>query len=284
MSETARERPKDPRMNRDSVVSALMAAVLLPYAMATPAQRETEDTAPDRPREAASEGDWSVRLGIGAIQHPEYPGADSHDTAVLPLIDARYGESLYISTARGIGWNAIHTDKFTIGPFIAYAGGRDDKGPLAPLAEVDGGALGGVRIHFEAGRLHLGAEVGSALSGDIDGERVRLRVTWRDALSDSLRYAIGPRIQWVDDDWNEALFSLSAAEADQIGLSPYAADGGVSTAGLQARLTRDLTPRWSATAILGMSEMLGDAADSPIVDDVGDETQLSGGLLLAYRF
>lgn len=42
--------------------------------------------------------------------------------------------------------------------------------------------------------------------------------------------------------------------------------------------------RWSVTAVAGVSRLIGDAADSPIVEDLGDATQLTGALLLGYGF
>lgn len=44
------------------------------------------------------------------------------------------------------------------------------------------------------------------------------------------------------------------------------------------------TERWSMTAVAGVSRLIGDAADSPIVDALGDATQLTGALLLGYEF
>ncbi|HSH50795.1 MAG TPA: hypothetical protein VK982_03640 [Bacteroidales bacterium] len=38
------------------------------------------------------------------------------------------------------------------------------------------------------------------------------------------------------------------------------------------------------TAVAGVSRLLGDPADSPIVADLGDATQLTGALLLGYGF
>jgi MipA family protein len=40
-----------------------------------------------------------------------------------------------------------------------------------------------------------------------------------------------------------------------------------------------------AVAVLGThARLLGDAADSPIVDDVGDANQFCGGALINYQF
>ncbi len=42
-----------------------------------------------------------------------------------------------------------------------------------------------------------------------------------------------------------------------------------------------VTKSWTANAMLGYSQLVGDAADSPIVKDEG---QVSGGLFVSYAF
>ncbi len=38
------------------------------------------------------------------------------------------------------------------------------------------------------------------------------------------------------------------------------------------------------TGILSYKRLLDDAVDSPVVDDVGDEDQIFGGMALSYSF
>ena len=45
-----------------------------------------------------------------------------------------------------------------------------------------------------------------------------------------------------------------------------------------------LIESWSPTGIAGYTRMLGDAADSPIVDDAGDANQFRAGVLVNYTF
>jgi outer membrane protein len=45
-----------------------------------------------------------------------------------------------------------------------------------------------------------------------------------------------------------------------------------------------LTEAWSLTGIAAYSRLFSQAADSPIVDDEGNENQFLGGLLVNYSF
>lgn len=49
-------------------------------------------------------------------------------------------------------------------------------------------------------------------------------------------------------------------------------------------LTYRFLERWSVNAIATYARLLGDAEDSPIVDDVGDANQFFGSFLVNYRF
>ncbi|MEM9442430.1 MAG: MipA/OmpV family protein [Pseudomonadota bacterium] len=42
--------------------------------------------------------------------------------------------------------------------------------------------------------------------------------------------------------------------------------------------------RWGLTGILSYKRLIDDAADSPIVDDVGNANQIFGGAALTYSF
>ncbi|MBO9471388.1 MipA/OmpV family protein [Endozoicomonas sp. G2_2] len=103
-------------------------------------------------------------------------------------------------------------------------------------------------------------------------------------MTQRLLLSLGPNIKWSSDDRNDALYGLCADEAARLGVSSYGAAGGLSSVGLDASLTYLVTEQWSVTTPAGMSQLLGDAADSPIVDDLGSATQASFAVPLGYQF
>jgi len=54
--------------------------------------------------------------------------------------------------------------------------------------------------------------------------------------------------------------------------------------GAQFMIGYELTENWGITGALRYTRLLGDAADSPLVEDEGDENQLLLGLLVSYSF
>ena len=45
-----------------------------------------------------------------------------------------------------------------------------------------------------------------------------------------------------------------------------------------------LSDNWAITGQVGYARLLGDAADSPIVDDEGSANAFSAGIFVGYRF
>lgn len=103
-------------------------------------------------------------------------------------------------------------------------------------------------------------------------------------MTQQLVYAFGPSVTWGNKDWNQVLFGVNASDASRSGLRRYQTDGDFLAGSMNARLSYLLTPRFSVSAVTRYSRLTGDAADSPIVADVGDADQWHGSLAVNYRF
>tara|TARA_R110002111_G_C6001497_1_gene373211 strand:+ start:1210 stop:1470 length:261 start_codon:yes stop_codon:yes gene_type:complete len=82
----------------------------------------------------------------------------------------------------------------------------------------------------------------------------------------------------------QALFDVSAADSARSGIRQYRADGEYIRASLNSRLTYLVTDKLSVSTIARYSRLFGDAADSPVVEDVGDANQWHGSLAINYQF
>ena len=83
-------------------------------------------------------------------------------------------------------------------------------------------------------------------------------------------------------------YSITPAEGLVAGLPAYDADGGMKSwrLGLIANqsITGDLTGGFSVFGAGGYTHLVGDFADSPIVDDRGSASQWFGALGVAYTW
>ena len=267
------------------MLKTLGAAALL--ASAPVLSLAAQETGPDR-----GDGlDGFVAIGIGAA--PDYEGSDEYEIIPIPIARVDYrGIGIEIE---GLGGRVDVSpyENFGFGPAINYRMGRDDveDDQVDALEDVDDAVeVGGfVRFGQPVGlatadeavvRLDVLADVADGHSGII--ATVGAAYTFRPL--DDLGLTAGTSASWVSDDYADSYFSVSQQGAAASGLAPFEADGGFKDIGLNLVATYALTDRWGLIANGSTSVLLGDAADSPIVDDAGSSVQFFGGLSLSYSF
>lgn len=94
----------------------------------------------------------------------------------------------------------------------------------------------------------------------------------------------GPRVTFVDDNYNRSYFGITPQQSSRTGLDIYRPDGGLLSAGVGASAIIPLGKNLSMMVVTGYDRLGGDAAKSPLVEERGSRDQFSGGLGLTYRF
>lgn len=223
-----------------------------------------------------------MRLGGGIAFGPDYSGSNNYESTPVPLVNVEYSDWLFLGVPYGLGVNLIRGDNLKAGVALGYGGGRDNEGDLSTIGKVDDGAIGNVFVSYELGPVTIKGSVSRALSGDNKGDAAELGLDFGGRIAKYWVYSLGSSLRWHSEDWNDALFSVSSAESIRLGVKPYRADGGLSEVALGGSLTRLWGKGWSVTLAVGVSELLGGTADSPIVDDLGRASQISGAFLVGY--
>lgn len=235
-------------------------------------------------QDAMTSSDWDGSIGAGAFYAPDYLGSDDYEASGWPNLNLRYGDRFYLNVRDGLGWNFINQGPWQVSTFIGYIAGRDNEDDLSELDKVDSGATLGLRITREDGPYEYSASVRTPLTGDVDGYQLSLRGSWRTPLTENLFLSAGPGLTYSSERWTDDMFGISAPESARSGLAPYDADEGYLRLRFGGALTYSLTSNWSVTGLAGISYLTGEAKSSPIVQDIGDEIQRFGGVLVNYRF
>ncbi|WP_110656522.1 MipA/OmpV family protein [Salinicola halimionae] len=223
-------------------------------------------------------------IGGGAAYWPKYLGSDDYHTTPWPTFNLTYGDAFFASLEDGIGWNVIRQDKWRVAPFIGYALGRENEDDIKDLDDVDGGATAGLRVNYNDANWRYSASAQTPFTGDLDGYRIRFKADYVTKVGERAAFTIGPRFTYTSADWADDLFSVSNRESARSGIDAYDANDGYFSAGLATTYSYYVTRQWSVTGLLGVTQLTGDAADSPIVDDIGDSTQFRAGLFINYHF
>jgi outer membrane protein len=268
-------------------IARLLAAGLALILVASAAAQEDADAAAVAaasgiPSAAgAMRAGWRNQYGIGFIANPKFVGSDEYNTRVIPYIDLRYfdqkGTRYFANVPQGIGGYLYRDRRPETGRFfnlgVAVAPGfnvRDDS--IEGLDEI--GISTEARLYFEGGGRNWGAtatlahDVGSGHEGTYLDVSAQLRGRFRDPRG---FYAVGPVLRIGDDTYKQSFFGVSPEDSIETGLPEYTADAGVERLGLQGLISLPVsTSKWHFTALLRVSQLIDNAAASPIIVD---ETQ-----------
>lgn len=235
---------------------------------------------------AQDTNDIRVRIGAGAQLQPSFIGSKGSD--VVPLF--------HLNTARGThefkfgapddspSISVVSSDGFSVGPAVNLQSRREESDVGAPVGNVrrtiDVGAFaqylvfGSFRIR---GELMKGLNGHHGLLGSIGADKI-----WRDG--DKYVFSIGPRILLSDARFQRAYFGVTPAASLASGLPAYRPKGGVYALAVASGVTYALGKRWGLFGFGRYERLVGDAARSPIIRDLGSRNQWSAGIGLNYTF
>ena len=237
--------------------------------------------------------EWTFTVGLGVGAGPDYEG--SEDYRPLPLWFGRAERDDNIGVAiRGTTLNAnlVPDSIFRAGPVLNYRFGRDDveNDQVDDLQDVDGtfevGAFVGVELDVAGGPAvwGIGLEGLQGTGGGHSGFLATAELFYRTPIGDRWSVGLTGGSTWASEDYMEAFFGIDADDSARSGLDTYDADAGFKDVGLTADVNFRIDENWGVGLIAGYSRLLGDAEDSPVVDDVGNANQFFGGLFGSYRF
>ncbi|HEY0686873.1 MAG TPA: MipA/OmpV family protein [Steroidobacter sp.] len=271
-------------MNRSNgSAAAILAASLLSFATTAASQSREEQQDKDEI--------WSVSLGAGAIYHPDYEGSDDYEVDGLPMLGISYrdfivlrGPSLKIDVIELS--DSTLADNLSFGPMVKVDMGReaDDNPILRNLGDIDRGALAGVFVNYEIGAVELELEVAQDATSRHEGLIAEIKAGYGLMLTKRLLAQLQVSTTWSNEDYTQAYFGITPAQAQASGLREFTAESGIKDAGASMMLHYMLSEHWRVTGRLAYRRLLGDAADSPLVEDEGSQNQASAAVFVSYEF
>lgn len=279
---------------RSRAVLLCSAVLLVCISRGTAARAEDPKPTPqERAPDMAEGGGWSGYLAAGALAVPDYEGSEDYQAA--PLIGAKLGYDRYYLEIQGLGLRANLSpfSRWEFGPIVGLRSGRDDveNDRVDALRDIDDtvevGAFITVSLYelvHPSDELAFGMDVKTGTSSDAKGTTVSFGPTYSFSPLDRLRLGLGLSATFADDDYVDTYFGIDGADALRSGLSTYDGDGGLKDIGISLRANYQLSDHWGVMGFAGYTQLVGDAADSPIVDDEGSAGQGMIGVGIAYRF
>jgi outer membrane protein len=233
-------------------------------------------------------------LGIGAV--PDYRGSDDYTGAIAPYFRYSFsGTERYLQlNATELTLNLVNDRGVRFGPVLNYHFGRDDDvhdKAVKRMAKIDDSVEAGVfgeLVWAESGnprnRFILGLTLLADVSGESDGFRARLNGRYWHQVSRAVDVHVGGGLTYADGNYTNHYFGVTRSNVRSSGLPLYDADSGLNeyyaTLGAVVYFSRN----WIGMAGVRLSQLAGDAKDSPIVSQRGDKFQFIGGIGLGYMW
>ena len=242
----------------------------------------------DKSAPKAEEG-WTVTVGAEGRFTPSYEGSKNYDWMVLPLFDIRpMGTPARFHSPRdGFGVTLFESGKFTAGPvaFVEFARRSSKKNAaLNGIENVDHAyELGAFAEYWAYDWLRAHAELRKGFAGH-HGVILDLALDFVMPAPGGLTLSAGPRMRVSDSSGNARYFDISPLESAVSGLPAYSANGGIRTVGAGTQVIKQWNPEWATHAFIEYDRLVGDAADSPLVQLRGNANQLTLGAGFAYSF
>ena len=225
-------------------------------------------------------------VGGMAISRPNYEGADGKEVDILPLLDISIGKSFFLNNERGLGAYALKNRAFELGGSFGYYESRDeeDDEKLTGLDSVDGGIDGRIFAKIHLRNYSLFAQIRSDLSNSHDGTLYIFGADYIHNPSRHTNWRFKSSLTFADDNYMRTYFGIS--EAQSLCLSckrkkRFKAGSGFKDFVLGWIYNIDISRQWGLRGVVGYKFLLGDAADSPLVES---KSQVNFGIGLIYRF
>ena len=91
-------------------------------------------------------------------------------------------------------------------------------------------------------------------------------------------------MSWASEDYFETYYGVNATESANSGLSQYYPGGGLNAIGVGGAYDWKVTEKLSASVFSEYYRLMGNAADSSLVEERGSPNQFTFGASAAYRF
>jgi len=231
---------------------------------------------------------WIVTVKGNLRVGPSYPGSDEFSVIGYPSFSIRRAGTVerFSAPDDGLSFSFLEESAFRFGVVGRFQGGRylQDDRRLFGLEKIDWAVEPGVFVEYwPLEFLRARAEIRRGFNGH-EGFVADLGL---DAVQrfGAFTLSVGPRLSLGDSEFARTYFGVTPAEAALNGqVAAYRPSGGITSVGATGAVSYDWSPQWSTTAFVTYKHLVGDAADSPIVQRFGSEHQVGLGLTVSYSF
>lgn len=231
-------------------------------------------------------------LGVGA--YPDYLGSDDYAVGAAPIGRISIGGSRFVRVlVNEVRVNVLDDPNWQLGPSLFWRFAREDVDDriVRQVHEIDDalslGLFGGYVWRDPGDRRKQSGVSAWALgdvSGTYDGWTAGLNAFAMQPVAPQVTLSGGLAATYGSGNYTDEYFGVTPLDSLASGLPVYSAGAGMRDVRGWAAAMYHLSPKWHVGAGAMYSRLLGDAADSPLVDDRGSKNQWIYGVMGLYAW
>jgi outer membrane protein len=234
-----------------------------------------------------------IALGVGAL--PDYIGSNEYTFGVAPAGMLKFGNSeLYAKLiATQLYVNFLNNSNWNLGPAFNYRFGRKDidDAVVSRMSDIDdtveAGAFAGwtwIGTDDPRHRFATSVEFLHDVTDVYGGYVVSASVKYFKPVMRPLTLSVGVSTAYGNSDYMETYFGVNSNNAARSGLPQFSADAGFRDVRFPILAIYSFNEHWHAASGMIYQRLLGDASNSPIVDQRGSNNQFFAGVGIAYAW
>lgn len=204
-------------------------------------------------------------LGVGAAYMPSYMGSRHYRFQPLPTVDIKYGR-FFVTFQDGIGAKFIDTEMLTIGAGVTMADNYRSKDVPDGIGGLSFGVGGRGFVTVRPFGFEATAGVTKVFAGSTGGVIADFNLSRPIMVTE--RLFINPTIaaRWGNGRHNDRYFGVNAQQSEASGLPQFRTGSGFLDARADVGLQYRLTEKIGVGVVGGVTTLLGDVKNSPIVE------------------
>ena len=228
-----------------------------------------------------------VSLGAGVGAAPDYEGSEDYEAVPLPFARIAWEDGMFVDLfVNTVKANLLRDKTWRLGVAAHYIQERDDvdNDKVDDLEDVDTAIMLGGFAGFDYQNWNVSVIAVQDIADGNDGSLIILSGGYTFPVSPEFKLPVSLSTTYADEDYMSSYFGIDGDDAARSGLDTYNADAGFKDVSLSLIPTYKIADNWGLMGVVRYSRLIGDAEDSPVVNDEGDENQYLAGILVTYSF
>ena len=223
-----------------------------------------------------------VRAGLVALSGARYQGASEQRVLLVPGITVQTANGLFADPINGLGFTLNAMDQLQYGLRATVETGRSTEDALPGFDKIRVRLNPGAFVNYKpSDRLTLKSALRLGVGDGGKGHVLNLGAAYRIYQAGPVVIDVNASVKYANKGYQQSYFGVSAAQSAASGLKAFQPAAGFNTAQVGVAAGFPLSERMYAFSGVSLQRLLGDAANSPIVQK---KQQLTGFLGAVYSF